>query len=168
MRSLLNWLPASLVFVFQAVLAKGDLIDNGKVVTLGDITYYAGGVPVSTLQGINSQIPDPDSCSEGLYIYPWPAGTTDYRNCYFLVMNHPLLGISDWAVAGYAGAEEVIVPLGEAPYNSTVTGKVEYLPVTIAIQAARGCDFVLARLMEELEKVGILKPVSTRLRLYSS
>ncbi|CZR64559.1 related to glutamyl-tRNA(Gln) amidotransferase, subunit A [Phialocephala subalpina] len=112
--------------------------------------------------------PDPDSCSEGLYVYPWSTGTTDYRNRYFLATNHPPLGFSDWAVAGYAGAGEVIVPLGEAPYNSTVTGKVEYLPVTMAIQAARGCDFVLARLVSELEEKGILRPVGTGSRLYSN
>jgi hypothetical protein len=69
--------------------------------------------------------PDTESCSEGLYLCPFSTGTPDYRNRYFLASDHPPLGFDNWAIAGYAGAAEVVLPLGEALYNSTVTGKVE-------------------------------------------
>lgn len=35
------------------------------------------------------------------------------------------------------------VLVGEAPYNSTVTGQTEYLPVTISFVAAKGCVSII-------------------------
>ncbi|KAH6724627.1 peptidoglutaminase-asparaginase [Leptodontidium sp. MPI-SDFR-AT-0119] len=111
-------------------------------------------------------LPSNQSCSDGLYVYTWSTGSPNYRNRYFLAGTTPPLGFNDWAIAGYAGAPEVVVPLGEAPYNSTVSLQTEYLPVTVAIQAARGCDRMLASLVRDLEGEGILKPVGTGSRLY--
>ncbi|KAJ5554756.1 hypothetical protein N7535_007202 [Penicillium sp. DV-2018c] len=42
----------------------------------------------------------------------------------------------------------------------------EYMPVTMSFVAARGCDLMLVNLIEDLEKAGILKPVSTGPRMY--
>ena len=109
---------------------------------------------------------DPNSCSEGFYVYPWSLGTTSYRNTFGPGSLSPPLGFSDWAIAGYAGAGEIIVPIGEAPYNSTISGKTEYLPVTMAVQVARECDFVLGSLVQALEEANITKPVSTGSRMY--
>lgn len=59
-----------------------------------------------------------------------------------------------------------MVPVGEIPYNSTVTGRTEYMPVTMSIVAARGCDLMVARLVEELEAKGVLREVRTGRRMY--
>lgn len=56
--------------------------------------------------------------------------------------------------------------MGEIPYNSTVTGRTEYMPVTMSIVAARGCDLMVARLVEELEAKGVLREVRTGRRMY--
>lgn len=59
-----------------------------------------------------------------------------------------------------------MVPIGEIPYNSTVSLKTEYMPVTMSLVVARGCDLMLANLVKELEEVGILVPVQTGNRMY--
>jgi hypothetical protein len=52
---------------------------------------------------------------------------------------------------------DFVVPLGEAPYKSTVISHVEYMPVTANIIVAKGCDNMLFSLIRELYKAGILK-----------
>lgn len=56
--------------------------------------------------------------------------------------------------------------VGEVPYNSTKSGRVEYLPVTMSLVAARGCDLMLANMVKQMEQEGILRPVSVGTRLY--
>lgn len=76
------------------------------------------------------------------------------------------MGFSDGRIAVLAGAPDLVVPVGEIPYNSTISLKTEYMPVTMSFVAARGCDLMLVNLIEDMEKAGILKPVSTGPRMY--
>ncbi|KAK1149670.1 hypothetical protein N8T08_005222 [Aspergillus melleus] len=110
---------------------------------------------------------DAESCSEGLFVSIYSAGETDYRNQYYEPPEAPPLGFSIGRIAVFSGSPEVVVPLGESPYNSTISLKTEYLPVSVALQMARGCDHVLADLVAGLGKKGILKDVGTGSRLYS-
>ncbi|KAM5353423.1 hypothetical protein ACJ41O_000073 [Fusarium nematophilum] len=111
---------------------------------------------------------DPDSCSEGVYIYPWSLGDPAYRDEYGLAApTRPPLGFDDSSIPVMAGAPEVVVPIGEVSFNSTKTMHTEYLPVTMGIRMARGCDDVLARLVNDLEDAGILRAVSAGRRLYT-
>lgn len=109
---------------------------------------------------------DSESCSEGLYIYPWGIAEPSYRNVYTTEPTTPPLGFGDSSVSIMAGVPEVVVPIGEVTYNSTVSLRTEYLPVSMALRVARGCDYMLAGLVGELEKAGVLKPVATGPRLY--
>lgn len=109
-----------------------------------------------------------ESCSEGLYIYPWSVGVPSYRDNYFNAPTTPPLGFDDSSVAVMAGAPEVVVPIGEVPYNSTKSLKTEYLPVTMALRMARGCDHVLASLVSDLEATGVLRPVAAGKSLFPS
>ncbi|KAL2686750.1 hypothetical protein Neosp_004291 [[Neocosmospora] mangrovei] len=110
---------------------------------------------------------DPESCSEGVYIYPWSTGDPAYRDEYnFAAPTRPPLGFDDSSIPVMAGAPEVVVPIGEVPFNSTKTMHTEYLPVTMGLRMARGCDDVLARLVSDLEDAGVLRAVSAGKRLY--
>lgn len=109
---------------------------------------------------------DPESCSENVYAYIWGAGAPSYRDDYFSAPTQPPLGMDDTNCAIYAGVPDIVVPIGEVPYNSTKSMHVEYLPVSIALRMARNCDFALASLVSDLEAVGILRPVSAGTRLY--
>jgi hypothetical protein len=52
-----------------------------------------------------------------------------------------------------------VVPLGQVPYNSTITGMTEFLPVTISMVARKGCDYMLFDLISALESSGIISSV---------
>lgn len=56
--------------------------------------------------------------------------------------------------------------VGEVPYNSSISGKTEYIPVTMSLVAAHGCDLMLANMVREMEANGILAPVSTGSTMY--
>lgn len=109
---------------------------------------------------------DPESCSESVYTYVFQDGVPDYRDEYLTPQTSPPLGMGDSRVPVIAGAPEVVVPIGEVPYNSTKSLQTEYLPVSMALRMARGCDYALANLVGELEEAGILRPVAAGSRLF--
>ncbi|KAJ6185905.1 amidase signature enzyme [Penicillium mononematosum] len=74
--------------------------------------------------------------------------------------------MSDSNITVYAGTPDLVVPSGEVPFNSTKSGKTEYLPVTISLGAARGCDLMLANMITEMEEQGTLEPVAKGPMLY--
>ncbi|OJI98271.1 hypothetical protein ASPVEDRAFT_880966 [Aspergillus versicolor CBS 583.65] len=107
-----------------------------------------------------------ETCSEGIYIYPYSTGKTQYRNVYTDAPTKPPMGFKDSRIATMAGAPDLVVPVGEVPYNSTVSLKTEYMPVTLSFVAARGCDLMLANLVQELQDAGILRAVKTGATMY--
>jgi hypothetical protein len=51
----------------------------------------------------------------------------------------------------------MVFPIGQAAYNSTITLQTEYLPVTVDIIAAKGCDGMIFALAEAVVNAGIVK-----------
>lgn len=100
--------------------------------------------------------PSATTCSESLLMYVGGTGAANPRNVYLKEPGVPL-GWSNSRISIMSETPDFVVPLGEAPYNSTITGHVEYLPVTANLMAAKGCDGMLFSLIEDLYKVGILK-----------
>lgn len=45
---------------------------------------------------------------------------------------------------------EVVVPLGQVPYISRISGRQEYLPVAISFVTRHGCDYMLLDLVAAL------------------
>lgn len=109
---------------------------------------------------------DPESCSESVYTYVFQDGWPEYRDEYLTPQTSPPLGMGDSRVAVIAGAPEIVVPIGEVPYNSTKSLQTEYLPVAMALRMARGCDYALANLVGKLEEAEILRPVAAGSRLF--
>lgn len=103
---------------------------------------------------------DPEACSESLYTYVWQNGMPSYRDEYFSARTTPPLGMDETSVAVMAGIPEVVIPIGEVAYNSSRSLQTEYLPVSMALRMARGCDFALANLVAKLEEEGIIRPVA--------
>ncbi|PVH99545.1 amidase signature enzyme [Periconia macrospinosa] len=111
---------------------------------------------------LNSTIlaPNTRTCSESLLLYVGSdASSTTYRNAYRLSAPRPPLGFSRGYMSVMSETPDFVVPIGEAPYNSSVTGHVEYLPVTVNFMAAKGCDGMLFGLVERLFEVGLVKSV---------
>lgn len=108
---------------------------------------------------------DTETCSKGIFVYPWSLGTPNYRDTYLDPPTQPPLGFANWAIAGYAAGGELVVPVGEVPYQSRITHQTEYLPVSVSLLVAHGCDLVLANLVRDLEMNGILKASATGRRI---
>lgn len=81
------------------------------------------------------------SCSKGLYAYIWQDGAVSYRGEYVSAPTQPPLSMDDTSCASYAGAPEVVVPMGEVAYNSTKSMHMEYVPVAMALQKGEGLRF---------------------------
>jgi len=102
-------------------------------------------------------VADPVTCSDSLLLYVGTdAADPDYRNVY-LTDPKPPAGFGLNSLSGFSEAPDYVVPIGEAPYNSTITGHEEFLPVAVNFMAAKGCDGMLLELIVGLYEAGILK-----------
>ncbi|EMC92140.1 hypothetical protein BAUCODRAFT_278175 [Baudoinia panamericana UAMH 10762] len=101
-------------------------------------------------------VPDAATCSNSLLFYVGSKASVNYRNQYLGAPTVPF-GFSIGRVSPFWGGPDFVVPLGQAMYNSTITNHTEYLPVTVDIMAARGCDGMIFGLVQDLVKAGILK-----------
>ncbi|OCL14587.1 glutamyl-tRNA amidotransferase [Glonium stellatum] len=105
-------------------------------------------------------VPDTETCSSSLLLYVGSTAGTVYRNVYRSAPSVPY-GFSSGRISVFSEAPDFVIPIGQAPYNSTITQHVEYLPVTIDFMAAKGCDGMLFSLVEDLLKVGIVQVSQT-------
>ena len=140
-------------FINPVPLARWGWGDN-QTATLGE------GIANKTafMSWANSTFlaPSAETCSESLVMYVGSTGRTNYRNVYLDEPGVPL-GWGNSRISIFSEAPDFVVPIGEAPYNSTITNHVEYLPVTANFMAAKGCDGMLFSLIGELYEKGILK-----------
>ncbi|THG97905.1 hypothetical protein EW145_g7517, partial [Phellinidium pouzarii] len=109
----------------------------------------------------NFLLPDPESCSQSIYLYPQNSGTYSSRELYFLGPSSPPFGFSDSRVAVYARSPDMVVPIGQVPYASVISGIEEVLPVAASLVARRGCDFMLLDLVAALADKGIVQSAKT-------
>ncbi|KAK8865571.1 hypothetical protein IAR55_000715 [Kwoniella newhampshirensis] len=108
---------------------------------------------------IDSQVlvSDNTSCSSSLVVYPYGLGNTNYRNVY---RRAPGVPFGFGYPAQMSGVPQIIVPIGQIPYESTVSNHTEYLPLTVTMFAANGCDYVLWDLAARLQETGIISSVA--------
>ncbi|KAL2825458.1 amidase signature domain-containing protein [Aspergillus cavernicola] len=116
----------------------------------------------STVQVFNEE-----TCSDSLILYVGTAASPTYRNVYRSMPGIPT-GFSAARIANIAGVPDMVVPVGEALYNSTITLQGEYLPVAVDIIAPHGCDLMVLNLVNELVDRGIVKEPATGSSMYSN
>ncbi|KAH7151612.1 amidase signature domain-containing protein [Fusarium sp. MPI-SDFR-AT-0072] len=105
-----------------------------------------------------------ETCSESLMLYTFKDATPEYRSDYGSAMGSGglvgvLLGLNTGFISPMAGNPDFSIPIGQAKYDSGITRHVEYLPVSIRLMAAEGCDGMLLDLINDLVKAGILPQV---------
>ncbi|KAJ8064587.1 hypothetical protein OCU04_006916 [Sclerotinia nivalis] len=97
----------------------------------------------------------PTSCSDSILLYPGTLGETDYRDVYRSAPGIP----SGWdlsRISNFAEVPDMVFPIGQAAYNSTISLQTEYLPVAVDIIVRKGCDGMIFQLAERLLEEGIL------------
>ncbi|EKM49672.1 uncharacterized protein PHACADRAFT_214195 [Phanerochaete carnosa HHB-10118-sp] len=115
----------------------------------------------TVLNGTNDE-----TCSNAIFLYPQSSGKTNYRNAY-LDPPTPPFGFSTDTIAIYAETPDMVVPVGELPYNSTISLTIETLPVTISFVAQKNCDLMLFSLFAALQDAGIVSPVVTGQKMFA-
>ncbi|KAJ4359610.1 uncharacterized protein N0V89_000165 [Didymosphaeria variabile] len=98
---------------------------------------------------------DPKTCSKSLFIYVPRKPSPKYRNTYLSGVTPPA-AFSTSRISPLAETPEIVIPIGEIAYFSSVSNHTEYLPVTVDLMAAKGCDGMLFSLVEELYLRGIV------------
>ncbi|KAM0798757.1 glutamyl-tRNA amidotransferase [Usnea florida] len=102
----------------------------------------------------NVQRNDSATCSDSLLLYTAGADPL-YRNEYNGPPQVPY-GFGTSRISPFAEVPDFVIPIGSAAYNSTITLHTEYLPVTIDILAAKGCDGLIFNLVQDLQAAGIV------------
>ncbi|KAK0507521.1 hypothetical protein JMJ35_010044 [Cladonia borealis] len=110
------------------------------------------------------QLNDSITCSNSLLLYTAGAETV-YRNEYNGPPQVPA-GFSPSRISPFASNPDFVIPIGEAAYNSTITLHTEYLPVTVDILAAKGCDGLIFSLVQDLKEAGIVNTSLTGGTIY--
>jgi len=94
------------------------------------------------------------TCSDSLLLYSAGADPL-YRNEYKGPPRVPY-GFGTSRISPFAEVPDFVIPIGQASYNSTITKHEEFLPLTVDILAAKGCDGLIFGLVDELVKAGIV------------
>lgn len=99
--------------------------------------------------------PDPLTCSSGILLHTDSTGYFSPRNDY---LDPPVvpLGFSNGEISVFSEAPDSVFPLGQIPFFSPVTNHTEYLPVTVDVMVAKGCDGLITRLAQDLVAEGII------------
>ncbi|KAL6360036.1 hypothetical protein LRP88_05734 [Fusarium phalaenopsidis] len=100
------------------------------------------------------------TCSSGFLLHIDNSGGFSSRNQYLSPPGLPF-GFSNAGISIFSEAPDSVFPLGQIPVFSSITNHTEFLPVTIDVIAARGCDGLIARLAKDLVAAGVLNAPST-------
>ncbi|KAI0177538.1 amidase signature domain-containing protein [Pestalotiopsis sp. NC0098] len=100
-------------------------------------------------------VDDPLICSSRILLHPVSTGSFGRRDEYLDPPGVPL-GWSLSRMSIFSNAPDSVFPLGEVASVSDITNHTEYLPVTVDIMVARGCDGLIPRLAQDLVGAGIL------------
>ncbi|KAF2091894.1 glutamyl-tRNA amidotransferase [Saccharata proteae CBS 121410] len=146
-----------LPFVDPAPLVRWSFGDNSSETIENAVTNKT-----LFMDWFNSKVlvPDPVTCSNSLLLYVGSEAEADYINEYSGPPSVPY-GFSSSRISPFSEAPDMVLPVGQAAFNSTVTGHLEFLPVTVDIMAAKGCDGMIFSLVEALLDEGILSVSQT-------
>jgi Asp-tRNA(Asn)/Glu-tRNA(Gln) amidotransferase A subunit family amidase len=98
---------------------------------------------------------DTESCSDNLLIYVPRTPEPAYRDTYRAGPQVPK-AFSTSRISVMSETPDMVVPIGQMAYHSLVASHIEYLPITVDMMAAKGCDGMLFSLIQDLYEAGIL------------
>lgn len=103
---------------------------------------------------------DPRTCSNSLILYVPRTPKATSRDTYITGPQTPR-AFSTSRIAVMSEVPDMVVPIGQVEYYSSITNQTEHLPVTIDILAAKGCDGMVFSLVEDLfaaDIIGLSQP----------
>ncbi|KAJ5726210.1 uncharacterized protein N7483_007567 [Penicillium malachiteum] len=94
---------------------------------------------------------DTKTASDAILIMPLDTPAPDYRDTIHKQPG-PVTAFSESYTASLLGLPQLVVTIGQVPYESRATKRIEYHPVTISLVGARGSDLMLINLARETLK----------------
>lgn len=98
-----------------------------------------------------------ETCSEYIFAHTYHSAPSLVKVAPAKVS--PFGGWGEGVYTNYAGAPEIVVPIGQVQYWSPYTQRLEWQPVTVALGAAKGCDLLLFDIVDRLTDMGLLEEV---------
>ncbi|ORY35737.1 amidase signature domain-containing protein [Naematelia encephala] len=110
------------------------------------------------------------TCSDSIFIYDiGTGGLPSYRS---KALNVPGQGIPTYSnhrnntltssyLCPLAQCVDYTIPIGQVPYLSAVSKRIEMMPVTVSLVARKGCDFMLADFVEQLAEKKLIAEVKS-------
>ena len=98
---------------------------------------------------------DPAMCSSRILLHTDSTGGLGRRDNY---RDPPVVpfGWGHSEISVFSEAPDSVFPIGEVGAFSEITDHTEYLPVSVNVMVAKGCDGLLPRLAQDLVKAGVL------------
>jgi len=90
---------------------------------------------------------DSETASDAIIVLPSGKGEPWYRDLP-LEVPHRGPGYTAMALAALLALPQLVIPIGQIPYDSRITGNVAYLPVAASIAGASGSDLMIMNLAE--------------------
>lgn len=106
-------------------------------------------------ESILSPSDDVNQCSSAILLYPGSTGLQDPRNLYGGPPSIPI-GFTDGRISVFSGCPDSVFPVGQFSGFSSITQHDEFLPVTVDVMVAKGCDGLLVRLAQDLVAEGLV------------
>ncbi|KAI1630071.1 amidotransferase [Exophiala viscosa] len=107
-----------------------------------------------------------DQDATTILIFPQSCGRPDYRDH---VPDRGELFNDTFSIYSFGylvGCPDYTIPVAEVPYHSTVSGKTEFLPVSISLIGRPGSDLELFNVLLRLHSAGVISDVAAGARLF--
>lgn len=107
-----------------------------------------------------------DQDATTILIFPQSCGRPDY--CDDIPDRKELFNdtFSIYAFGYLVGCPDYTIPVAEVPYHSTISGKTEFLPVSISLIGRPGSDLELFDVLLRLHSAGVISDVAAGARLF--
>jgi hypothetical protein len=102
-----------------------------------------------------SKVSDPSQCSSAIMLYVGSTGGQNPRNQYLSAPGAPT-GFSSGRISPLSEVPDNVFPLGQVSSFSSITNHTEYLPVSVDVMVAKGCDGLIPRMAQDLVKMGAI------------
>jgi hypothetical protein len=98
-------------------------------------------------------VSDASQCSSAIMLYVGGTGSQNPRNQYLSKPGAPT-GFSSGRISPLSEVPDNVLPIGQVSSFSAITNHTEFLPVSVDVMVAKGCDGLIPRMAMDLIKVG--------------
>ncbi|EXJ58976.1 hypothetical protein A1O7_06407 [Cladophialophora yegresii CBS 114405] len=141
-------------------------LDHGRNVAAEEIANALQAMQAFKLWVETTLFGSYDQDATTLLIFPQSCGRPDYRDD---VPDRSELFNDTFSLYSFGylvGCPDYTIPVAETAYVSRITGRAEYLPVSISLVGRPGSDLELFNVVRQMRDTGMISDVATGARMY--